>query len=344
MIPPESPLAIPFLPNLRFAQPLLLLLLPAIPLLVLWARVRFARRAPRMRFSSTALLGLPRPTLRVRLRGLPRLLMALSLALAVVALARPRIPWAEEKRKIEGISIMLVMDVSESMRALDFDPDRLEKSKSVVRDFVKGRTNDLVGLVIFGKETFAVCPLTHDYDALDRFIQRLGYDLVDGQATAIGLGLANGVNKIKDSKTRSKVVILLTDGENNWGEIQPLTAADIAKELGVRVYTIGVGSQGVVKIPVVSPNGRVMLREMMSNIDYDTLRKIAEITGGQFFEATDGASLEKIYAQIDEMEKTRVDTNERNYFDELAHWFVVPALLLLGAAFLLERTWLRSFP
>lgn len=332
------------MPMLRLADPWMLLLL--LPLLVLawrlWRR-REARR-PRMKYSSVALLGAAGPTLRSRLLGLPMLLVFAALALLIVAMARPQSAWREHKRFAEGIDIMLVIDVSGSMRALDFTPNRLEKAKAVVKQFVAGRENDQIGIVIFAKDTFALCPLTQDYSALESFVARIDFDLVNGDATAIGMGLANAVNKLRTSKAKSKVAILLTDGENNAGQIDPLRAAEIAKQFNIRVYTIGVGSTaGEVPIPNPGPFGPRII-SVPFKLDIEQLTRMAEMTGGQFFRATDDRSLEKIYKQIDQMERTKVEVAETHYFDELAHYLMIPALGLLLLALALESTWLRTFP
>lgn len=329
---------------IRFAQPLAFILLLAVPIAMALMNKWRGRMTPKLLFSSVRLLGPHRGSLRVALRPLPRVLSLVALVLLIVALARPQSPWREHQRKIEGIDIMLVTDVSWSMRALDFRPNRLEKAKEVMKEFVAGRNEDQIGVVIFAKETFTLCPLTHDYSALETFIDRIDFDLVDGQATAVGMGLANAVNKLKDSSSRSKVVILLTDGENNFGLIPPLLAAEVAQDLEVRVYTIGVGSKGLVEMPVRAPNGRWTVQPLESNIDVETLGRIAEMTGGRFFEATNEKKLKDIFEQIDEMERTEVDVSETNYFDELAHWFIVPALIAFGLAFFFEQTWLASFP
>lgn len=328
---------------IRFAQPLAFLLLlfvfPMIPLLYAGR----GRRTPRMLFSSKRGVPTDGASLRMLLRPLPLVLSLMAFVLLVVALARPQSATSERSRITEGIDIMLVIDVSDSMRALDFDPNRLEKAKQVVKEFIAGRTDDRVGLVIFGQQTFTLCPLTHDYTAVEDFVDRIDFDLVNGEGTAIGMGLANAVNKLKDSIARSKVVILLTDGENNFGEIQPLTAAEIAHQLKVRVYTIGIGSQGDVRMPVQTEAGwRISIQP--SFLDAETLTRIANMTGGRFFMATDGDKLEQIYREIDQLERTPVEVAESNYFDELAHWFVLPALALLALAFILEETWLLSFP
>ncbi len=329
---------------IRFAEPWAFAL--AIPLVALAVWVIRSRRrlAPKLTFSSTELAAAGRPTIRTALRTFPRGLLLAAVGLLIVALARPQTPWSERRRLLEGIDIMLVLDVSESMRALDFRPNRLEKAKEVVKEFILGRVEDQIGLVIFGQEAFTLCPLTHDYAALETFVNRIDFDLVNGQHTAIGMGLANAVNRLKDSPAKSKVVILLTDGENNWGEIAPLTAAELARQLHMRVYTIGVGSRGPVDMPVRAANGQTYVQRVMASIDIETLRRIAEATGGTFFEATDGKKLEEIYRQIDQMERSKREVTETNYFDERAPWAIIPALVLLVAACLLENTLVRSFP
>lgn len=329
---------------MRFAQPMAFLLLLAIPPVVYWMFRTRARSTPKMRFSSVGILGRPAPTLRARFRPAPHVLSLIALTLLIVALARPQSPWREHRRKIEGIDIILVADVSESMRALDFRPNRLEKSKEVMKEFVAGRTADQIGVIIFARETFTLCPMTHDYAALETFIDRIDFDLVDPRATAIGMGLANAVNKLKDSTSASKVVILLTDGENNAGDIPPSLAGDLAQQLGVRTYTIGVGSKGLVDMPVRVADGRWVVRSLESNIDTETLREIAEKTGGKFFEAENASKLKEIFDQIDEMERTETEVSETNYYDELAHFLIVPALIFFGLGFFLEQTWLLSFP
>lgn len=327
---------------IRMADPLLLLLLVVVPP-VAWWMWRQRQSLPRMTYSSLALLRGVRPTLRTRLAGLPRWAALLSFVLLIVAMARPQSAWREHERFAEGIAIMLVLDVSYSMMADDFSPNRLEKAKQVVKDFIDARRNDQLGLVIFGRETFTLCPLTLDYPALKDFVDRIDFQLLDGRQTAIGLGLANAVDKLRVSDTKSKVVILLTDGENNAGRISPASAARIAREFAVRTYTIGVGSDhALFQIP--NPFGGRGPVTVQSSLDVEQLRQIAETTGGQFFRATNDLSLERIYDQIDRMERTRIEVDETHYFDEVAHWLMLPALALLALGFLLELTWLRSFP
>ncbi len=329
---------------MRFAHPQLLMLLLAVPAIAaLMYRAR-NRASPKMLFSSLLLVAAGASSLKERMRALPSVLTLLALTLMIIAIARPQSPWRETRRKVEGIDIMLVTDVSQSMGALDFKPNRLEKAKAVMKDFIQGRENDQIGVVIFSDQTYTLCPLTQDYPALDTFIDRIDFDLTAGTATAIGMGLANGVNKLKDSPAESKVIILLTDGENNHGKIAPLEAAEIARRLNVRCYTIGVGTRGMVPIDVPGDDGRIHRLHFESRVDTPTLVKIAEMTGGQFFAAESNQGLEEIFEQIDQLEKTEFEVNEMNYFDELAHYLMVPALLIFAAAFVLDRTWFWSFP
>jgi Ca-activated chloride channel family protein len=331
---------------IRFATPWMLLLLIPVVLAGWWVWTRRRQNHPQLRFSSLALLQGARPTLRTALIGLPAMLVFAAAALLVLAMARPQSAWREHKHFAQGIDIMLVIDCSGSMAAMDFTPNRLEKAKAVVKQFIKGRTDDRIGLVVFARNTFTLCPLTSDYSALLNFIDRidLNLKLVDSDRTAIGMGLANAVNKLRQSNGKSKVAILLTDGENNAGDIDPLSAGEIARQFNVRVYTIGVGSAGgAVQIPNPGNFGPpVILIE--AKLDVEQLTKIATMTGGQFFRATDDRSLEEIYKQIGKMERTEVQVSETHFFDELAQYLMIPALGLLLLAFALEHSWLRTFP
>ena len=328
---------------IRLANPWMLLLLLLLVGAAWWLWWRGGLR-PRLKFSSLDLVKGAGRSLRAHLLGLPLALVFAASVLIILAMARPQSAWREHKRFSEGIDIMLVIDVSDSMMALDFKPNRLEKAKQVVKEFVKGRADDQIGVVIFAVETFGLCPLTQDYATLEVFIDRIKIGIVDGAGTAIGMGLANAVDKLRKSKAKSKVAILLTDGENKGGKIDPISAAEVAKQFGVRVYTIGVGSEkGYVKIPNPNPYGRRFL-DFESRLNTKQLTQIGEMTGGRFFHAKDGNSLEQIYAQIDQMERTKIEVNETHYFDELAHLLMLPALGLLLLALGLEQTWLRTYP
>jgi len=250
---------------------------------------------------------------------------------------RPQSSSSWQDVKTEGIDIVIAMDISGSMLARDFDPDRLEASKNVAAEFIRNRPNDRIGLVVYSGESFTQCPLTTDHDKLINLFDELKNGMIkDG--TAIGMGLANAVNRLKDSDAKSKVVILLTDGENNVGSIPPITAAEIAATFGVKVYTIGVGTKGQAPMPVSDMFGRRRYQMMDVNIDEETLEEIADLTGGSYFRATDEKSLAQIYAQIDNMEKTIIE--ETQYEKKYEEFFplALAALGLLLLEVLLRRT------
>lgn len=258
----------------------------------------------------------------------------LALALVTFAAARPQFGNIERQTFSNGIDIMLVADVSLSMRTPDFFPNRLEASKEVMQKFVSERIGDRIGLTIFATEAAPLVPMTLDYNVVKAFIKKIDFGLVDGNSTAIGMGLATALKKVKESDAKSKIIILLTDGENNAGNIDPLVAAEAAKASSVRVYTIGIGSNSV----MTTPFGR----QQMPGIDEESLRKIAEITGGSYFLATDNTKLAQVYNQIDKLEKSKVETTQFDNFNELAPWFIYAALLLLFLELLLRSfVWIR---
>ena len=264
------------------------------------------------------------------------------MALLIVVLARPQSTDSWSSSSTEGIDIMLSMDISGSMLAQDLKPNRLEAAKDVAASFINGRPNDNIGLVVFSAESFTQCPLTTDHTVLLNLFKDIQSGMIQ-DGTAIGLGLANAVSRIKDSQAKSKVIILLTDGSNNAGEIAPVTAAEIAKTFGVRVYTIGVGTQGMAPYPFQTAFG-VQYQNIPVEIDEATLKQIASITGGQYFRATDNASLKEIYAEIDQMEKTKISVQEfSKKQEEYKNWaLLVFALLLIEI--LLRNTLLRNIP
>lgn len=283
-------------------------------------------------------------SLRGRLRSLLPLLRILSFIALVIALARPQEVLKEEEITAEGIDISLVIDLSSSMLARDFKPDRLEVSKRVATDFVEKRKYDRIGLAVFAGEAFTQCPLTTDHRVLKDFLGELKCgNLKDG--TAIGMGLATAVNRLKDSEAQSKVVILLTDGVNNAGYIKPITAAEIAREFDVKVYTIGVGSTGDALTPIQrTSNGQYRFGLARVEIDEALLKEIADMTGGRYFRATSPEALERIYAAIDRMEKTEIEvTSMRRYSEEFRH-FALLGLLFLVLEILLRYTILRTIP
>ena len=265
-----------------------------------------------------------------------------AIAVLIVILARPQSTNSWQNSSTEGIDIMLAMDISGSMRAQDLKPDRLEASKDVAASFINGRPNDNIGLVVFAAESFTQCPLTTDHTVLLNLFKDVQPGIIQ-DGTAIGLGLANAVSRIKDSQAKSKVIILLTDGVNNQGEIAPVTAAEIAKTFGVRVYTIGVGTQGKAPYPWQTAFG-VKYVDVDVEIDEPTLKQIAATTGGQYFRATDNASLKEIYSEIDKMEKTKISVQEYSKKqEEYKNWALLLFSLLL-VEILLRNTLLRNIP
>lgn len=279
---------------------------------------------------------------RVHLRHVPFLLRLLAVAALIVVLARPQSTNSWQNSSTEGIDIMLAMDISSSMLAQDLKPNRLEASKDVAASFINGRPNDNIGLVVFAAESFTQCPLTTDHTVLLNLFKDIQPGMIQ-DGTSIGLGLANAVSRIKDSQAKSKVIILLTDGVNNAGEIAPVTAAEIAKTFGIRVYTIGVGTRGEAPYPFQTAFG-IQYQNVPVEIDEPTLKQIASTTGGQYFRATDNASLKEIYSEIDQMEKTKISVQQfSKKQEEYKNWaLLVFALLLLEL--LLRNTLLRNIP
>ncbi len=248
------------------------------------------------------------PTFRNYLRHILFALRTAGITLLIIALARPQSTDKFQDVSTEGIDIVLTLDISGSMLARDFRPDRLEASKDVATEFISGRPYDRIGLVVFSGESFTQCPLTTDHAVLINLLREIQSGMIE-DGTAIGMGLANAVNRIKDSEARSKVIILLTDGVNNRGEIAPATAAGIAKTFGVRVYTIGVGTQGMAPYPVQTPFG-IQYQDMPVEIDEAILREIAQTTGGRYFRATDNDKLVQVYNEIDKLEKSKIDVRQ----------------------------------
>lgn len=329
--------------GIHFATPAALLLLLLLPAMGLWYFYRRRQRYATLRMPT--LEGI-RGTLSIRgrLRALLPVLRGLALAALIIALARPQKVTQEEEVTAEGIDIALVMDLSSSMLAEDFQPNRLEVSKRVAADFVDKREFDRIGLVVFSGEAFTQCPLTIDHRVVKTFLGQLQCGLLE-DGTAIGLGLATAVNRLKDSEATSKVVILLTDGVNNTGYQSPTLAAQIAQEFGVRVYTIGVGSVGETLAPVSRrSDGKFIFGIAKVEIDEDLLREIANMTGGQYFRATDEQSLESIYASIDKLEKTEMEVTTFRRHQEVFFPFALWGLIFLALELLLRYSILRTIP
>ena len=326
----------------QFANPEFLWLLAVIPILIAWQIWRGGRQSTAVRHSSIEILqGMPQGW-RVYTRHTPFVLRMLAMALLIVAFARPQSSAHGEKVFREGIDITIALDISGSMLAEDLRPNRLESAKKVAEDFIRNRVNDRIGLVIFAGESFTQCPLTTDYDVLIDLLRKVqtGY-LQDG--TAIGEGIANAVNRMKTSKSKSKVMILLTDGVNNMGSIDPVTSAQIAETFGVRVYTIGVGTRGMAPYPVKTPFG-IQYQPMPVEIDEDMLRQVASLTGAEYFRATSNKSLEEIYSKIDQLERTKIEVTEFHRYTEMFYDYVVAALALLLLEFLLSGFVFRKIP
>jgi len=319
----------------------LLLIVPVVALF--WWRRRHPGPRALLRHPHTALFG-PVPTgWRVRSwRAVPWLVLTAAL-LMVVALAQPQRSYRSEVLEGEGIDIMIALDISGSMRALDFAPqDRLQAAKEVIGGFIEGRPNDRLGLVVFASRAFTQCPLTADRHVLAGFLDEIEVGLIE-DGTAIGLGLATAVGRLRHSTAESRTVILLTDGMNNVPTLEPETAAELAQTLGVRVYTVAIGREGVAPYPVDTPRGRRM-QQIETHIDEQLLRDIAARTGGTMQRATDPEALVRIFATIDELETSRYETRVSTWHRELSGWLLAPALVLLLIAALMREVWLRRLP
>jgi len=324
----------------EFAHIEFLWALTVIPLLVLWYVLKYWNRQAVIGYS-TAQFFEGKTGWKSKMHHALFVLRVLTIGTIIVALARPQSSSSWQDVKTEGIDIVIAFDISSSMLARDFEPNRLEAAKEVAIEFIKNRPNDRIGLVVYSGESFTQCPLTTDHDKLINLFGQLENGMVtDG--TAIGMGLANAVNRLKESTAKSKVVILLTDGESNMGSIPPITAAEIATTFGVKVYTIGVGTKGQAPMPVQDMFGRIRYQNMDVNIDEETLTQIAELTNGQYFRATDNASLESIYAEIDTLEKTIIEeTQYEKKYEEIFPLALI-ALALLLSELILRKTLFKS--
>jgi Ca-activated chloride channel family protein len=328
---------------MSFAYPYLLLLLPVPVLLLFWRLRRHRAMTAAASFSSLELLG-PAAGRRSPMRKALPYVRTLVLLLLVFALARPRFGRREVEVTSEGIDIVIALDISGSMRAEDFQPhNRLYVAKQEAEKFIGGRRTDRIGLVVFASNSYTQCPLTTDYAVLEKLLEEVDFgEIKDG--TAIGMALANGVNRLKDVPAKSRVIILLTDGRNNAGTVDPSTAADLARAMRVRVYAIGVGTMEDAPYPVDDPVFGRRYVKLPAEVDDATLTKIAETTGGQYFRATDADALDRIFHQIDQMEKTKVETHEWVNYSEFGSYLALPALLLLLVEWVLGATWLRKLP
>lgn len=328
--------------GLTFKNPELFYLLLVILPMVAWYIFRQKRNTASIQVSSTASLFRAPKTMKHYLRHSVFALQILAILFFVIVLARPQSSQSWENSTTEGIDIVIALDISSSMLARDFAPDRLEAAKNVAMEFISGREHDRMGLVVFAGEAFTQCPLTSDRAVLLNLFKDIKSGLIE-DGTAIGNGLATAVNRVKDSEAISRVVILLTDGENNRGEVAPMTAAEIAKTFGIRVYTVGVGSMGTAPYPVQTPFG-TELREMEVKIDEPLLTEMANITGGKYFRATSNKKLEEIYKEIDQLEKSKIDVHQFSRRSEEFLPFALIGTLLLLVSLFLRTTLFRNIP
>jgi Ca-activated chloride channel homolog len=330
--------------DIQFAEKHWFWLFIIIPLMIVWYIYKLKTYEGEVNYSSFNLFTGIKSSLKAKFRHSLFVLRLICYSLLILAIARPQSRSSWKDTKTEGIDIVVSLDVSLSMLAKDFKPNRLEVAKEVLGDFIDARPNDKIGLVIFGGEAFTQCPLTTDHKIIKNMFDDIKAGMLD-QGTAIGLGLADGVARVKDSKAKSKVVILISDGVNNVGEIAPLTAAEIAKAFNVRVYCIGVGTKGKALQPVaLYPNGEMEYDYVDVDIDEETMTQITKMTGGKYFRATDRESLEKTYKEIDLLEKTIISeqsfTNKAEHFLPLA----IGALICLLLEFLLKRFVFKAIP
>ena len=328
---------------MHFASPYYLWLLALIVPMIAYYVWRVRQGGAAIQISTVeGVLRAPK-SMRYYLRHLPFVLRTAAYALLVVALARPQGIEQNVRTSTEGIDIMLSIDVSGSMLARDFKPDRITAAKEVAASFISDRVGDRLGLVAFAGEAFTQSPLTTDQSTLQTLLARIRSGLIE-DGTAIGNGLATAINRLRESEAKSKVIILLTDGVNNRGEIAPMTAAEIARAQGIRVYTIGVGSRGTAPYPAVDMFGNMTFINQKVEIDEKTLTEIARLTGGRYFRATDKEKLQAIYDEINQLEKSRVEVTERITYHELFLGWVLAALALLTAELLLSNLVLKRIP
>ena len=326
----------------------LFLLLLTIPYIIWYVMFR-KKTEPTIRMSDTAAFAKAPRSWRVMLMPVQPILRLLAFSLLVLAMARPQTHHSSETRSVEGIDIMLVVDVSTSMLAKDLEPNRILAARKVASEFISDRPDDNIGLTIFGGEAFTQCPMTLDHRALLSMLNNIDTqfilkDYVQNGSTAIGMGLASALARLKDSKAKSRIVILLTDGTNNVGDITPMKAAEIAKNLGIRVYTVGVGTNGTALTPAALVNGEIQYLRLPVEIDTETLQQIASMTDGKFYRATNNEELRQIYNEIDKLEKSKIDVQKFTRNDEAFQPFLLAAFIALLLELLLRITVFRRIP
>jgi len=330
-----------------FRDPAVLLLACLLPIMLIMM-LKWKSHGSAFVFSSQELVKDLKPTIRIRLRKTPALLRALAIALFIVALARPQSVMEGTKTVSEGVDIVLVLDTSTSMLAEDFTIgrariNRYDVVKEVVKDFVKKRKDDRIAMVAFAGRAYTVCPLTTDYPWLNENLDRVKVGMIE-DATAIGSAVASAVSRLQTSKTKSKIIILLTDGVNNAGTISPIVAAEAAKAFKIKIYTVGVGSKGLVPYPLKDEFGRTVYQNIPIEIDEEVLKKIADVTGGKYYRATDTDSLRKIYDEINHLEKSNIEHLGYREYGELFEFFLIPGLLFLALEIFLANTLFLKIP
>ena len=331
-----------FLKNIEFANPEYFYFLLIIPFIITWYILKHSSSFAEIQFSDFSPFKNLKKTKKQRFYHIMIILRLLSLVFLIIALARPQSKLSKQDVNIEGIDIMMAYDISGSMLAEDFKPNRLESARDVAINFINGRPNDRIGLVIFSGEAFTQCPLTVDHSVLKNLFLSVKSGIIE-DGTALGDGLATAISRIKDSKAISKVIILLTDGVNNMGSVDPLSAADIAKMFGIRVYTIGVGTTGLAPYPFQTPFG-IQYQNVEVKIDEALLKQISKITKGNYYRATSKTKLENIFKEIDRLEKSKIDVTEFHKKNEEFLYFVLIAALLLLIEIILRYTVYRSIP
>ena len=328
--------------GITFAYPWVLYFLLIIPLMIAWYIFRGMKVQSSVKYSSLNIFkGVP-STIRERLRHIPFAVRMVAIGLLIVALARPQSFSSGENVTTEGIDIAMVLDISGSMLAEDLKPNRLEAAKNVIDNFVEGRISDRIGLVVFSRDAFTQCPLTIDYNVLRNLLLDIRSGMIE-DGTAIGNAIANGINRLKDSNAKSKIIILVTDGVNNSGEVDPISAAEMAKTFGIRVYTIGVGTRGEAPYPVKTPFG-TRYQMVPVEIDEAVLQKISGLTDGQYFRATNKRALKEIYDKIDKLEKTKIEITSYKNASEKYHSWLWWGIILLLVELGLSGTILRKLP
>ena len=310
---------------MEFGQPYYLFLLLLLPILILWYFKQGQNQEATIRYSNIDLI--PKSVIRSgRMKNLVFIIGRIVIMLLIIlALARPRISDTIQETKMEIIDILLVIDQSSSMLAQDFKPNRLEAAKEVAKTFIKDREGDRLGLIVFAGESYIQCPLTRDIDVLLEFTDEIKIIDREHDGTAIGMAIANSINRLRESEAKSKTIILLSDGSNNQGELDPITAADLAAKFDIKIYTVAAGTHGLAPYPVTDAWGRQVIQKVQVDVDEESLKEIAKITGGQFFRATDNKSLQKVYQEIDTLERTEIEVTEYQNYTELYSWLTIPA-------------------